>query len=240
VKTIRFLLLLVPLAATVSGCALVPETNRDASIDHSKPSTCVIADVSGSTRNARGNYVGSFSDTVRKDGLEGSGDLCMIIAAGDPTQRPVMTANVGPIHRGNSTYAPREVEGKVKTITDQFRQVLVDPGVLVKGSALMESASVASNYLESGDVLVFYSDAFQMSPLIDVHDMDYSDAGIDAALNKLDARRLLPKMPGVTVRFPFPLVRPEQTDLTAGQMAGIKAMWERWAVRTGTKLEWGS
>jgi hypothetical protein len=240
VRRMRIALLLVPLATGLTGCALMPGTANQASIDHSKPSTCVIADLSGSTHSVRSQYVDSFSETAREDGLEGSGNLCMIVAAGDPTQRRVATASVGPIHRGNSTYAPPEVKERVDLVTGQFRQVLINPGRLSGGSALMESASVASNYLKSGDVLVFYSDAFQNSPLINVYKMEYSDADIEAALDTLQARRLLPDLHGVSVRFPFPLVRPEGSGLSATELAGVHAMWERWAVRTGAKLRWGA
>jgi hypothetical protein len=242
-RTLRMLAALASSAALItsaSGCSLDPNSATEAHIETSKPSTCAIADVSGSTHHARATYVNEFRRIAHEDGLHGSGALCLVVAAGDPTQRPVANANVGPVHRGNSLYSGKEVDDNVTLVANQFDALLRNPGTLRHGSALMEAAAVAATRLKPGDTLVFFSDAFQVSPLVDVHTLDYSEPGIQATLDLLEGKRLLPHLQGVTVRFVNPLYRPEGTSLTAEQLTGVRALWEAWAHRSGARrLQWG-
>src|SRR4051794_22202477 len=61
---------------------------------------CVIADVSGSTRRARTQYVNAFRTFATDAGEHGSGSLCLVLAAGDPqAEGTPMTTSVAPIHR---------------------------------------------------------------------------------------------------------------------------------------------
>ena len=108
---------------------------------------CAIGDVSGSTAGVRDTYVAAFRTFATDIGTDGSGKVCLIVAAGDPIAEGVpQFANVGPDqeHRGSPDLAPVDVTRKVEAATADVSRELAHPEVGVGGSALVEAASARS------------------------------------------------------------------------------------------------
>jgi hypothetical protein len=199
---------------------------------------CVVADVSGSTRQARPLYVSAFSKFATDIGLHGSGALCLILAAGDPQAEGVpMTTSVAPTHR-NPIYAPREVAAAVSTASRQFSELLAHPPVKRAGSAIAESAAVAARGLHRGDHLLLATDGIQSSDLLgDFHRVDLSPDGIRALLTKLSRAGLMPNLEGVTVSMPLLLIHPGGTSMSTAREARVRRFWEVWANHAGATLD---
>src|SRR4051812_39614320 len=104
---LRLPLILVLVAASIAtGCggAADPRAPRPDGF-----ASCAIADVSGSTRAVRPRYVDAFRRMVSETATDGSGVVCLVLAAGDPlAEGTPQTAFVGPQHR-NPVYAPGEI-----------------------------------------------------------------------------------------------------------------------------------
>jgi hypothetical protein len=216
-----------------SGDARAPRANGYAA--------CVVADVSGSTQKARGYYVDAFKKFAKDAGTGGSGQICLVVASGDPQgEGAPRVAYVGPdpSHRDNPVYAPGEIARAVETATGQFAALMAHPPVSAHGSAIVESAAVVAPNLHRGDRLLMTTDGFQSSDLIgDFHHADLSDAGISKLLNKVARARLLPDLSGVTVEMPLLLFHPGGTSFSQVKQSKIRSFWIAWARRTHAKLD---
>jgi hypothetical protein len=194
---------------------------------------CVVADVSGSTVVARPSYLNAFSVFALDAGLHGSGDMWVVLAAGNPgiDGAPVYTS-VKPDHPGDSTLAPGEVRGYVATATEGLRRALVDPPVSGGGSAIAEATLQCAKVLRGGDRLQLLSDGIQSSPQTgDFHDVDLSAAGIDGLLSTLEGRGLLPDLRGVRVEAPLLIQHTAGTNIPEDRQQQIVGFWRAWAVR---------
>jgi hypothetical protein len=214
------------------------------------PTGCVIADVSGSALRARGAYREEFNRLAR-DVAERNGRICLLMASGNPlAEARLHLADLKPEHVHNSLLRPKEIDRNVALVAGQFDYLLEHPGVGARGSGLVEAAAMAARGLEPEGELVFLSDAVQVSQLLDVHDADLSDAGIQAILDDFDEQRLLPDLTGVSVRFPLPFFHPPgslesrrpPSESQIELRARIHAFWEAWAVRVNADqpLGWGT
>jgi hypothetical protein len=196
--------------------------------------------VSGSTRSARSEYAGAFSTFATDIGEDGTGNLCLIVAAGDPiAESEPMFAPVGPSeeHRDSPDFAPGEIRANVEAATQDFEALMIHPRLANDGSALVEAAVVAADVLQPGDRLSILSDGIQSSPTIgDFHEIDLSDAGIDALLDRLQQSGLLADLHGVVVEMPLLLFHPGGLHMRAERQADIRRFWERWAQRAGARL----
>jgi hypothetical protein len=233
----------VVLACALSACG---ESKSSTAGDPRAPrangyAACVVADVSGSTRKARRFYADAFRKFVKDAGTDGSGQVCLVVASGDPqSQGTPRVANVGPepSHRDNPVYAPGEIARAVATATGQFAALMAHPGVSAHGSAIVESAAVVAPNLHRGDRLLMTTDGFQSSDLVgDFHDADLSDAGIAKLLDKIEQARLLPDLSGVTVQMPLLLFHPGGTSFSQVDQSEIRSFWIAWAHRTHAKLD---
>jgi hypothetical protein len=236
------LTLLTPMVA-LSACggskspdasdARAPRTNGYAA--------CVVADVSGSTRKARRFYADAFKKFAKDAGTDGSGQLCLVVASGDPQgEGTPQVAYVGPdpSHRDNPVYAPGEIARAVDTATGQFAALMAHPPVSAHGSAIVESAAVIASNLHRGDRLLMTTDGFQSSDLVgDFHHADLSDAGISKLLDKIARARLLPDLSGVTVQMPLLLFHPGGTSFSQVHQSQIRSFWIAWARRAHAKLD---
>ncbi|MBE2318340.1 hypothetical protein DVA67_020330 [Solirubrobacter sp. CPCC 204708] len=204
-------------------------------------SGCALADVSGSTRTARSEYAGAFASFARHIGERGSGRLCLIIAAGDPiAESAPLFAPVGPSeeHRDSPDYAPGEITENVNVARTDFESMMTDPPVSARGSALVEAAVVAADVLAPGDRLTILSDGIQTSETVgDFHDVDLSEAGITALLDRLEQAGLLADLQNVTVEMPLLLYHPGGLNMSAERQAAIRRFWQRWAERAGARLD---
>lgn len=202
--------------------------------------TCAIADVSGTTRQARAFYPAEFVKVATAAAERGSGELCLVVAGGNPAESRPMLANVGPANRGNSVRAPAEIRENVALVTDQFTGLLTDPPVRDRHSGLVEAAVVAAPLLRSGDRLSFFTDAQQNTEVLALTSVEFSPAGIDAALDRLERKGLLPSLAGVKVTFVLPGFRPDERSPAAARKAAKAALfWKMWAERVGAELHYG-
>lgn len=204
-----------------------------------KASGCVIADVSESTSEARSRYAAAFSEFASEIGNEGTGELCLVVAAAKPlTEGTPISAYVGPDpEHVDKPQAKGDVEERVQTATSQLSQLLAEPSVDEKGSALVEAATVAADVLEPGDRLLFLSDGFQWSPAGGhLQEMDLDAVAIDALIRKLDGIGLVPDLEGVKIEYPFLLLHPGGLPNGEETALGIKSFWDAWVEETGAEL----
>ena len=200
-------------------------------------SSCAIADVSGSTLKARPLYLDAFRRFATTAAKQGSGVLCVVLAAGDPqAEGAPRTTSVAPEHPHNAAYGPGEVVRAVAMASAQFSQMLLHPPVHRSGSAILEAVASLAPELRRRDHLLIASDGIQASDLVDFHTADLSPAGTKALLGRLREAQLLPDLKGVRVEMPLLLAHPGGTHLTQRQEAQIRTFWKAWARAAGTQL----
>lgn len=200
-------------------------------------SGCVIADVSGSTFVSRPVYLDAFEVFATNLGLHGSGDLWVVLAAGDPAAdgKPVPTS-VAPDTPNDDIIAPAEVQGYVRRAREDLRLVLADPPVKGGGSAIAEATVQCARVLRSGDRLLLLTDGIQNSPLTgDFHTADLAGAGIERLLDELAGADLLPDLAGVSVEAPLLIAHRGGTTISGDRQQQIVNFWRAWARRTGAK-----
>jgi len=205
----------------------------------SKASGCVIADVSESTSEARSRYAAAFGEFASGIGNEGSGELCLVVAAAKPlTEGTPISAYVGPDpEHVDKPQAKGDVEQRVQTATSQLSQLLAEPSVDQKGSALVEAATVTADVLEPGDRLLILSDGFQWSPTAGhLQEMDLDPVAIEDLIRKLDGIGLVPDLEGVEIEFPFMLLHPGGLPNGEETALGIKSFWKAWVEETGAEM----
>lgn len=204
--------------------------------DHAA-SGCVVADVSKSTIEARKSYLEQFSEFATDIGLHGSGEICLVLAADDPTaQSRVADADVGPDGGDENTpLAEGQVEEKVREVTGQLEALLLDPPVDVGGSRLVEGAVIAANRLESGDRLLMLSDGLQNGP-DSGRVIALDEDRIPEVMDHLEEVELLPDLNGMEVSFPLMLFHPEGIGVSAERAGVVKEFWRQWASRSGGSL----
>jgi len=206
-------------------------------------SGCVIADVSPSTtteRTARSDYANGFATFARGIGMDGSGKLCVVLAAGDPVAEghPVLV-DVGPrpADRDSRDQKGPEVRNKVTTATSEMMAAFANPDVATQGSALVEAAVVASDELRPGDRLLFLSDGVEHSPLAgNFRTQDLSPAGIQRLLAAYDRAGLRAHLTGVHIEFPYLLANPGGFHISIVQEAAIRLFWTTWAHHSGADI----
>lgn len=203
---------------------------------------CTILDVSKSTTVARTKYLDSFRAFATEDGTHGSGDLCLILAAGDPiAEGRAVNAFVGPTedHRDSPDFRDGEIEQAVNAQVSQLDQVLANPPIERRGgSSLVEAAVVAADHLEPGDHLQILSDGLQTSPATGrIQSEDLTLETIDSLLDRLESQGLMADLDGVTIEFPDILYHPGGLKMTAAQQVAIRGFWEQWAERSGGSIE---
>lgn len=204
-----------------------------------RASGCAILDVSESTRESRGTYTEEFAKFATDIGNDGTGKICVILAAADPLAEAVpLETSIAPLPGNVGTpEAPAEIEEGVLRTTQEVAEIFEHPGIDEKGSGLVEAANVAAKRVQPGDRLIFLSDGLQWSKGVGhLIKMDLSPQGIKSLISRLREENLLPNLKGVRVEFPLMLYRPEGIEATPGQKNRIPAFWEAWARATGAEL----
>jgi hypothetical protein len=231
------------LLAGMAGCGTggVPLISAP-KVEH-QPASCVLADVSGSTINARSAYQQRFDALARRVAGQ-NGLICLVMASGNPlAESAAHVADLTPADPHNSLLVRGEINDIVAQVDTQFAYLLKHPGVAARGTALVEAAVVADRSLQPGGTLEFLSDSVQLSPVLDVHRADLSPTGIQTILAGLDQQRLLPDLTGIDVAFPLPFFHPPRpgderrppsaTDTVLRQQ--IEDFWRAWAVRVNAR-----
>ena len=234
------LILALVAVAVVGAIALALVFRQHGDSPTPRASGCAQGDVSGSTVDVRDEYVDAFRQFATDIGQNGSGKVCLIVAAGDPIAEGLPRwASVGPNpeDRDSPDLAPVQVKRNVDAATNDVAQKLDHPDAGVSGSALIEAASVAAKLLKPGDKLLCLTDGVQNSPLTgDFSTIDLSDAGISRLLTRLRTQNLLPGMAGVEVRMPFLLYHPGGMNMDIERQHQIQRFWSAWAARVGATL----
>jgi hypothetical protein len=226
--------------------------------DKTNPRFCVVAEGSGSTRDAdiRNAYLTAFGqDVTWFSDQPGDQPMCLILATGDPTLNPIA---MQPIHAADphSPDADGEVDGNVATARAGFAQVLgyaSDKQHTPLAEALFALAQRAE--LKAGDTVAVYSDMRQFSQFVEIpaitrlNNPPAQSAAIDGALDGLAAAHLLPdgengapSLQGIRIVAPVPDVSrpsaPEDPRLPQARAAAAHEFWQRWAARVGADLRW--
>lgn len=233
----RFALLAVVFAIALTGCG-IPLVEPPTKVP---PTSCAIADLSDSTKHARAAYVAQFTALANRIAAR-NGQLCLIIAAGDPTESQPMLANLAPQHPDNQLLASGERAANVHLVTQQFEQLLAHPPLAhIHSSALIESAIPAARLLRRGSELLYLTDGIQASHLANFYGSHLTEQGITATLDRLSRQGLLPDLRAVRVDFPLPLYDGRGgAGVSAQRQARIQVFWYAWARRTGATLTWGA
>lgn len=235
------------LALLLSGCG-----------NTANPRFCVVAEGSGSTRNAdiRNAYLTAFQrDVTWFSDQPGDQPMCLVLATGDPTLNPIA---IQPIHAADphSPDAEGEVESNVATARAGFAQVLgyaSDKQHTPLAEALYALAQRAE--LKAGDTIAVYSDMRQFSQFVEIPAITRignppaQSAAIDGALDGLAAAHLLPdgkdgapSLQGIHLVAPVPDVSRASTvgdpRLPQARAAAAHEFWDRWSTRVGADLRW--
>ena len=227
-KRQRLLILAGAILAAVAIAAVVAVASG--SKEH-KANACVIADVSESTDLARQRYGSEFARFATSIGLDGSGEICVIFAAADPLAESLAEPLfVGPAtsNEGGLGEVP-DVEGKVAVAREDLEAHLADPSIREKGSALIEAATDAAQFLQPGDRLLFLSDGLQWTPGLHLAREELTPGAIATLLDSLEGEDLVPDLEGVEISFPYLLYHPGGLDQE--KVRQIIAFWEAWAAR---------
>ncbi len=207
-----------------------------------KKSGCVILDVSKSTAEARKRYPEEFGKFATAIAEDGSGQICLVLAAADPIAEgaPLYTS-VAPEPDNEGTPAGViEVEEKIQNATEEVTRLAEEPGVREGGSGLVEAAVVASEALQSGDELLYLSDGLQWSKAAGhLMKMDLSPTGVSHIIDTLKERELIPSLEGVTVHYPLMLYHPESFHGNAAAANEVKGFWVAWARAAHAELDTG-
>ncbi len=224
----------------IGGCAvalvLIAGTVAFSLDSTHRPSGCVIGDVSKSTREAREEYLEEFSRFATAIGTEGSGNLCVILAAADPIAEGLPRSSfVGPDPETKESVDERaSIEEKVINATDDFSNLLADPEVEERGSALVEAATVAAEALDPGDRLLYLSDGLQWTREVGhLIEMDLTPASTAALLARLDREGYVPDLHGIEVSFPYMFFHPGGLDENTVK---VRRFWDAWAEWTDAEL----
>jgi len=204
-----------------------------------KSAGCAILDVSVSTQKARASYVEKFSEFATSIGNEGSGRICVILAAADPQLEAIpVDASVAPEPGAADTPdAPIQIEENVEEMSLRVAGFLEHPPVNQRGSGLVAAANVAARKLQPGDRIIYLSDGFEWSKTVGhLMEMDLSPEGIAVLLSRIDRLGLLPDLNGIEVEFPLMLYHPGGLSRDMAQENRVVAFWEAWAEATGAKL----
>jgi hypothetical protein len=211
-------------------------------------SACVIADVSGSTGEARVAYAKSFSTLAKRIGTDGSGKVCVVLTAGDPQAEGVpVKVNVGPNaptagKKGEVQNRALKILFAVREARRKFETVLSEPAVGQPGSALLEAAVVAARELKPGDELLYLSDGIQNSPTIgNFLTANLSRSARESLLDRLERAKLIPNLEGIPIGFPYLLYHPnrgglERAGANQEREVDIRTFWEEWATRAKTHV----
>lgn len=208
-------------------------------------SACVIADVSGSTQEARGAYVSSFSALAERIGTSGSGNICVVLTAGDPqAEGPVANMYVGPrrpVADSEELTTAGRVELAVKKARKHLIAMLSEPPEGDPGSALLEAGAVAARELKPGDELLYLSDGIENDHTFGNFLFEnLSPSATATLLDRLERAHLLPDLEGIPVRFPYLLYHPHGLRIGQEQEENIHRFWEAWAERAKTTLNAGT
>lgn len=198
----------------------------------SNSSGCAILDVSKSTQDARPTYVEDFAKFATEIGNDGTGEICLVMAAADPlTETPILDRTVAARPENAETpEEPIEVEENVLDLTEEVAGLLDEPPVDEKGSGLVEAANLVAKRLHPGDRVVFLTDGFQWSKTVGhLMQMDLSAAGIETLIQHLRAEGLIPDLRGVEIDFPAMLYHPEGLKVDAAQENRVPDFWQAWA-----------
>lgn len=200
---------------------------------------CVIADVSESTLEARPHYITSFRNFATEIGTEGSGDVCLIVAAAHPiTEGTPIRAYVGPKPGdAGKPSAQGDIEEEVSLATSQFTALLEEPSVDEEGSALVEAATEAARVVEPGDRILFLSDGLEWSPMVGhLQAKELNSTSIAELMQEMGSKGLLPDLEGVRVEFPYLLFHPGGLPGNEEAVFGLEEFWKAWARETGAEL----
>lgn len=207
-----------------------------------KTSGCVILDVSKSTAEARQRYPEEFRKFATSIAEEGSGEICLVLAAADPiAEGAPVYADVAPDPDNEGTPAGvDEVEEKIQNATDEVVRLTEDPGIREGGSGLVEAAVVAADSLQPGDELLYLSDGLQWSDAGGhLMKMDLSPTGVSHIIGTLEERDLVPDLKEVTVRYPLMLYHPESFHGNVVDANEIRGFWDAWARAVDAELDTG-
>jgi hypothetical protein len=231
----------IALASATAACGVADPTGLvAASAPKAPPTSCVIGDVSGSTNRIRSAYIASFRDFATALSKR-DGQVCLMLAGGDPTETRPMFASLAAAHPDQSLYAPGERDQQVAIATAQLSQMLQHPPVENRFTALLEALDVVAPALHPGSTCLVLSDGIQNSPVASFYRGDLSATGIQRLLTQLSTRNLLPTLTGVTVEFPLALYDgPGGAGVSAQRQSKIEAFWQAWAAKTGARLAWGA
>lgn len=198
--------------------------------------TCVVADVSDSTKNVRGDYVTSFNRYADDAARNASGALCVVLAAGKPqADSPGTWVNLAPANRYASN-ATQALKQNVDRVTAQFASILEDPGP-ARGSALIEGAYVGGSNLQEGDTLLILTDGIENSNAFgDMHELDLTPAGVERLLDRVEAAGMMPDLRGQKLVMPMLLVHRDGIGMTAEKLAQVRQFWRAYAERAGTQI----
>lgn len=230
------ILVAIAVTAVLAGCGSSEKTEAGLAGDDS--GTCVVADVSGSTKYVREDYVDVFRREATNVGEHGSGKLCLAFAANKSTETPVEWATVG-AENPNSTWASSEVEDNVDTATKQFSDWLANPPVKANRSAILDALSSAAQELKPGDRLVGITDGLEDGAFGAFSDPSLlaTDAKISALLDDIDKAGYLPNLSGISFSMPMlTILRNQRTRLDGKALAKVKTFWKAYAERAGTTL----
>lgn len=231
------------LGALVIAAGVLVLTSSAHTNPNSLPSGCVIADVAGSTKAAYPLYTNAFSSFATDIGTHGSGNVCVILTAGEPQAEGAPAwVNVGPTpeHRDSPDFAPAEIASAVHTASLQFADVLAHHYLRQNGADLVEAAVVAGRVLRPGDRLLYLSPGMQNSYATGDFQRETLDPStINRLLDKLAQQGLLANLRGVEIEFPYILYHRGGWTLNNAQQAQVIAFWRAWAARTGASLSIG-
>lgn len=237
-KRRRQLMLLGIGGAALIGALVLALIAMSSGAASAKQSGCAILDVSESTQDVRGAYTEEFAEFATDLANNGTGKVCVILAAADPlAEAPPLDRSVAPLPaQVNTPEGPVEIEEKVLKLTEEVVHLFEEPPIDEQGSGLVEAANVAAKRLGPGDRLLILSDGLQWSKGVGhLIKMDLSPTGIETLIGRLRREGLLPDLRGVHLEFPLMLYHPDGIVATPAQKKHVIAFWEAWAEATGAE-----
>lgn len=201
------------------------------------PKRIAIIDVSGSTVDARDDYLNDFRKTTRELALE-KGTLHVIVIGGKPlTESKPLPVTFSTEENGR--LAEADLLSQAETVIGQVQYLLENPPVENRDTALIRAFVLAAGS-EAGRTegpldIVVYSDGIEYSEDLDMFNDPLDDAAITTKLDRLEADKLIPTLTGVPVRFVLPGLQHKGPEV---DMIQVESFWRAWGERSGATVTW--
>jgi hypothetical protein len=201
---------------------------------------CAVFDASKSTRFVVPQYLKRL-EAEAADVAEDAGSVVALVVTGDPRVEaiPIKAEFADLTGTEKETDRGEAVRRLVGEVDDDVRESSLGRENPAEGSGIVGGIDLLGDGGDCDSVLVL-SDGLETEAFATQHAGVADRASRQRILRRLEARGLVPDLPGVALAFPFGGVLPQGTgeELTEEVLAGLRAFWAEYARAAAANLSW--